>query len=512
MSSTYALGIDIGTGGCRGALLDLESLSVVAIEAVDSTVVHANARDLNVEELWVKVCEVTRRLCRRVHSADAIRAVCCASFGGALVCLDANGEIAWTSAHSDERPVSEVRELIQSGDSEWIYDITGDGVALSAIPRLAWLASHEPNVYRTLRCVLSVSDWLVFKLTGVLVTEPSLAASMGLVDVRSRTWSTALLSRAQIGPELLPGLDRSGTMVGTVEARAAVDTELSPMCAVVLGGWDTAVAHLGAELPKRGQLHVVGGSFWKTGVIFQPHLADPERRLRTMCHVLPGRWLMEGIGYCSGAAMRWFRDGFCPDYVLEGARLGRDPYELMEQSAFAVPPGSNGVLAVLANAMNARDWRHASAGFLQFDVLAPACSGRKECIRAIEEAAAYVVQAHRGALEHATGIKSQEVVLSGGAARAVLWPSVIADVLDLPVRATPIPEATAIGAARLAAFGLGCMDSIEDFAAATSNIGRIFEPKRENADRYADLFAQWQTVYPVLETATSTAGLRPLQR
>jgi sugar (pentulose or hexulose) kinase len=88
---------------------------------------------------------------------------------------------------------------------------------------------------------------------------------------------------------------------------------------------------------------------------------------------------------------------------------------------------------------------------------------------------------------------------------------VIADVLNLPVRAAPIPEATVIGATRLAALGLGRFDSIDGVTSGGSEVGRTFKPGRHNVDRYAELFSQWQAVYTVLETATAAAGLRSLK-
>ena len=60
-----------------------------------------------------------------------------------------------------------------------------------------------------------------------------------------------------------------------------------------------------------GGFTIVAGSFWQHTVLLDQPLIDPHGRLRTLCHAAPGQWMMEGLGFYSGLALRWFRDGFC---------------------------------------------------------------------------------------------------------------------------------------------------------------------------------------------------------
>ena len=86
----------------------------------------------------------------------------------------------------------------------------------------------------------------------------------------------------------------------------------------------------------------------------------------------------------------------------------------MEESAARIPPGSNGVFAILSNLMNARRWVHASPSFLQFDLATRPARGRAACIRAVEEAAAYVVRGHLGIIGELTGARFTELTFTGG--------------------------------------------------------------------------------------------------
>ena len=207
-----------------------------------------------------------------------------------------------------------------------------------------------------------------------------------------------------------------GTVVGEVSAAAAEVTGLRPGTPVAAGGGDTQLGLLGAGA-QRDEYTVVAGTFWQNTVLLAEPLIDPQIRLRTLCHAVPGEWMLEGIGFYCGMSMRWFRDAFCDTEVALARARGVDPYVVMEETAAAVPAGSGGVIAILSNLMNAKRWAHASPSFLQFDMTDPAASGRGACVRAIEEAAAYVARGHRDIITELTGLTFGEVVFTGGAGR-----------------------------------------------------------------------------------------------
>src|SRR5258708_24261959 len=236
-------------------------------------------------------------------------------------------------------------------------------------------------------------DWITYRLAGVHVTEPSCGSSSGMFSLADGSWSEPIARICGISPAVLPPVTDPGTAVGAVTAQAAAQTGLRPGTPVVAGGADTQLGLLGAGV-RAGEFAVLAGTFWQNTVLVDNPLIDPAIRLRTLCHVTPGEWMLEGIGFYCGMAMRWYRDAFCDSEVTAARSRGVDPYIVMEEAAAQIPPGSNGIYAILSNLMNARRWMHASPSFLQFDLGNPAGSGRAACIRAIEEAAAYVVKGH----------------------------------------------------------------------------------------------------------------------
>src|SRR5262249_24111703 len=161
------------------------------------------------------------------------------------------------------------------------------------------------------------------------------------------------------------------TVVGSVTAQAAAQTGLRPGTPVVAGGADTQLGLLGAGV-RAGEFTVLAGTFWQNTVLVEKPLIDPAIRLRTLCHVTPGEWMLEGIGFYWSMAMRWYRDAFCDGEVAMARSRGLDPYVVMEEAAARIKPGAGGVYAILSNLMNARKWTHASPSFVQFGLGSPA--------------------------------------------------------------------------------------------------------------------------------------------
>jgi len=311
---------------------------------------------------------------------------------------------------------------------------------------------------------------------------------------------------------VFPPVREPGTVLGGVTTAAAADTGLAPGTPVVVGGADTQLGLLGIGVTEPGRVTIVGGSFWQTTVVADSPLIDPERRLRTLCHAVPGQWMMEGIGFYSGITMRWYRDAFCELEKERAAARGVDPYVLMEEAAASVPPGSDGVMGIFSNVMDAKRWVHASPSLVGFNVDAPARSNRIAAIRAIEESAAYVARSHLGIIESLIGARVREVVFTGGSAKGTLWPQIVADVLGVPVHIPVVKESTALGAAICAAVGAGLVADPSAEARRVARFERTVTPDPAAHETYLDLHERWLAVY-ARQLEISEAGLlRPLWR
>ena len=115
--------------------------------------------------------------------------------------------------------------------------------------------------------------------------------------------------------------------------------------------------------------------------------------------------------------------------------------------------------------------------------------------RAILENTALLVRGHMDLVHEATGNRPSEVIFAGGASKSALWSQILADVLGMPVKVPVVREATALGAAILAGYGVGIYESIEEGARRTVRWDRTFEPDMENHSVYEELYPVWREVY-----------------
>ncbi len=510
----HLLAIDLGTGSCRAVIFDLDGRQV-AIGQREWT--HAplpgvpGSQVFDTERNWQLICECIREaLARSGLSPGEIAAVSSTSMREGMVLYDAQGREIWACPNVDSRAADQAAGLVRSGDARRIFEIGGDWVAITSPARFLWIREHQPEVFDAIAHVGMLSDWVLYRLAGRFVTDPTSGSSSDLFDLRARTWSSDLLELIGLDRRWMPEVVEPGTVVGPLTAAAAGETGLAEGTPIVVGGADTQLGLVGIGVTRPGRVTLVGGSFWQLTVVTDEPLIDPQARVRTLCHAIPGLWMTEGIGFYCGIAMRWYRDAFCELETREARRRAIDPYVVMEEAAAQVPAGSNGVVAIFSNVMDVKRWVQASPSFLQFDVDRPDASNRIACIRAIEEQAAYAARGHLRIVEELTGRTFDEIVFTGGAARGSLWPQIVADVLGVAVRVPEVKESTALGAAIFAGLGAGLYDDVDSVVGRLVRFERTFEPDRAARSTYDGHYASWSQLYPRILGLSEAGLLRPM--
>lgn len=497
MSSQYLLAIDAGTGSCRAVLFDIAGRQVAVAQhewSHASLPEYPGSQVFDTRANWEHICACIRQaLVSSGIAPGEILGVSSTSMREGIMLYDRVGQEIWACPNVDSRASEEALELVDRKLAEKIYFTGGDWVAITTPPRLLWLQKHEPRIFERIAHMHMLSDWILYRLCGEFATDPSAGSSSGMFDLSKRIWSDEIVRMCGLLPNVLAPVYEPGTPV-------------------VMGGADTQLGLVGIGQTEPGEFTIVGGTFWQQTVGVATPLIDPQSRLRTLCHALPGLWMLEGIGFYSGLTMRWFRDAFCEFEVEQARQTRQDPYVLMEQAAMQVPPGSNGVMGIFSNVMNARRWIHASPGLLQFDIATPFASGRKECIRAFFDSAAYVSYGHLKIIEELTGRTFDEIVFTGGAAKGQLWPQIIADVLNCRVKVPLVKESTALGAALYAGMGAGVYDDLPTVARSIVSFEKPFEPDTATHRRYEELYDLWSRVYRRSLEMVEEGLVKPLWR
>jgi autoinducer-2 kinase len=499
VAKAYILVLDAGSGSGRSLIFDTDGHEVCVVQKEWLPTVlpeFPGSQVFDTQTAWNTLCGCVREAIRKSAIDPArIIGVSATSMREGMVLYDRDQKEIWACPNIDARATAEVVEMLGEGIAEQLYRVGGDWLNIISPPRFRWIKRHEPDVLGKVAYMSMISDWILFKLSGSIVTDPTVGSSSGLFDLNTRTWSQSSIEACRLPEGIYPPIVEPGMVMGQVTKEASEATGLRMLTPVITGGADTQLALLGSGNVSSGDWALVGGTFWQTTVVWDRPLIDPAFRPRTLCHVVPHLWMTEGITFLAGQQARWFRDGFCNEEVRRAAEQRVDPYYVMEQLAAGVPPGADGVIGLFSAIHNSKFWKHAAPSFLNFDIYHPEKSGKAQCIRALWESVVYASYGHVKILQELTGTAPEQIMFCGGAAKGFLWPQILADVVNVTVMVPTIKEATSFGCAMCVGLGAGLFATFAEAVERWVKVEREFQPDRDANAAYSIHYERWQKVY-----------------
>lgn len=497
----YLMALDAGTGSVRAVIFNLEGQQIAVGQAEWRHLAVPDvpgSMEFDLDTNWLLACQCIRQALQSAQlPPQAIRAVAACSMREGIVLYDRQGNPIWACANVDaraSREVSELKEIHNYRFEREVYDCSGQTLALSAMPRLLWLAHHRPDIYRSAATITMISDWLAYMLSGELAVDPSNAGTTGMLDLASRSWRPELLDMAGLRADILSPVRETGTLLGQLTKEAAAACGLSCGTPIVMGGGDVQLGCLGLGIVRPAQTAVLGGTFWQQVVNLPEPLVDPDMNIRINPHVIPGMVQAESISFFTGLTMRWFRDAFCAEEKILAERLGIDTYSLLEEMAARVPVGSWGVMPIFSDAMHFKTWYHAAPSFINLSLDPERCN-KQTLFRALEENAAIVSACNLAQIAAFSGARAESLVFAGGASKGKLWCQILSDVTGLPVQVPVVKEATALGCAIAAGVGAGIYSSLASTGEKLVRWEREYFPDLDHHQRYREIAVNWQAIY-----------------
>ena len=490
------LGIDIGTGGSRAALID-ESGGIVAAATVDHEPFaspETGWAEQDPRDWWRASAEAIRAVLTSDNvSADSIGGVGLSGQMHGAVLLDGRGEVLRPALiWCDQRSDRQCEELTKSiGASELIRLTCNPALTGFTLPKLLWVRDHEPHLWQQVCSVLLPKDYVRFKLTGEKATDVADASGTLLFNVAQRKWSEEMMAATGMDSDLLPRVYESPDVTGTISPEAAQITGLRAGTPVVAGAGDQAGGAVGIGIVQPGAVSATIGT---SGVVFaatnSPAL-DPKGRVHTFCHAVPGRWHVMGVTQGAGLSLRWFRDQF-------GFAAGSgDPYDRMTAEAERVAPGSNGMLwaPYLMGERTPHLDPHARAAL----VGVTASHTRGHVIRAIMEGVAFSL---RDSFEifREMNVPVDTIRLGGGGARSAVWRQIQADIYGYSVSTVEAEEGAAYGVALLAGVGVKVWPTVDEACAAVVRTLTTIDPDESAQRVYEQQYKSYRALYPALRS------------
>jgi xylulokinase len=494
------LGLDVGTSGVKAILVTGAGEVVAsATTPLAMTAPQPGWAEQDPETWWsASAAAVREALARRPEARVA--AVGLSGQMHSSVFLDRQGEVIRPALlWCDGRTTAECAEITrraggEAGLRELVRNPALEGFTL---PKVLWLRSHEPAAYARLATVLLSKDFVRYRLTGELATEPSDASGTLMFDPARGRWSDELLAAVGLPLALLPAVGASAAVLGRVTAAAAAATGLPAGTPVVGGGADNACGAAGVGVVAPGEAVASWGT---SGTVLAPTaepLVDPGLRAHTFCHVAPQLWYVMGVVLSAGGAFAWYREQLARE--LAGAP---DVDARLDAEAASAPPGAGGVTVLPYLQGERTPHRDASLRGAVFGL--SLAHTRAHLTRAVLEGVAFAMRDSVAILGE-LGLSPGELLLTGGGARSAFVRRLQADVYGLPVSTVDREEGPAYGAALLAAVGAGAYPDLAAAVRATLARTPRERPDPEAHRAYDEPYARFRALAP----AARPPGARP---
>lgn len=500
----YVIGVDIGTQSTKALLVD----SAGRIIAQHATGYQLDTPKPLWAEQWPSVwCEAVMECIKQVVEksglpAEQIKAVCVSSlYGGAGIPVDAwmkplHPCLIWM----DRRANEEVKWIKETIDQERLFDITGNSVdSYYGFTKMLWIKNNRPDVWQRTHLFLPPNSYVNYLLCGEVAIDHSSAGNIGgIYDVRARAWSKELLAEFGIPLAMMPPrLVDSSDVVGGLRSELAACLGLAAGTPVVAGGVDAAVATFAAGVTRAGNHVAMIGTSMCWGYINQQ--VDARHGLISMPHVHNSQkdLYIFGGAITAGASVSWFRDTFCQTEI-EAAKYveAGDVHQILEEKTKQIPAGSDGIL-FLPYLMGERSpiWdAKASGAFVGLSLF----HTRAHLYRAVLEGVSFALKHNIEAGAKGAQSLDAKLIVVGGAAHSDLWMQIIADVTGYPVYTIEQNVEAALGAALLAAVGVGLVDNQTAEKGWVTLVSRTI-PNPTDSQIYRKAYALYVDLYPALK-------------
>ncbi len=460
MKTTYYLGIDQGTTGTTALVFD-EDWQVRGKGYAEHTQYYPKPGWVEHDplEIWEKVKKsVASALDEARIKASDLRATGIANQGETCMVWEKDtGKPVYPAIVWQDRRTAAAADKLGAEFGDLIIAKTGVRAdAYFSALKIQWILDHVQNGRERAQkgelLAGTLDSWLIWNMTGrkVFTTDPSTASRTMLYNLHEKQWDPELFQLTGIPRTMLPEINASAGIVGLTSPNAFFEAEI-PVSGYVV---DQAAALFGQACFREGSVKTTYGTgcFMLMNTGNKP-VSSTNGLITTVVWDIPGNYtyaLDAGV-YISGAAVQWLRDG------LEIIRTAGET-EALARSV----PDTGGVYFVPAfTGLAAPYWDQYARGTM---LGITGGTTRAHLVRATLEAIAFQVAENLDVMQKDSGITIDVMRADGGAVENQFLMQFQADVLGIPVDVPVVHETTALGAAYLAALGVGDFNSLDEIS------------------------------------------------
>lgn len=304
--------VDIGTGNARvgvattsGEILSIKRENV----HYETDTNYEESIYFNPNELWDQILRLATAALKEAGDVQ-INAITATSQREGIVVIDAAGNSLLGMPNIDHRGRKWEKDLL---DKDTVYELSGRyPTSLFSAFKLVGVREVYPELYAQIACVMSISDWIQYKFSGVTCYEHSQASETLLYDVANKQWSQTLLDLFQLPAAILPELKDATSILGNILPALAAQLGINPAAAVVVGGGDTQLAIRSME-PSANDVVIVSGTTTPIIKIVDSYEKDEDQRTWTSRHIDASNFILEANAGVTGLNYQRLKEIFYPN-------------------------------------------------------------------------------------------------------------------------------------------------------------------------------------------------------
>ncbi|BBH24495.1 hypothetical protein Back11_58400 [Paenibacillus baekrokdamisoli] len=501
MAKGYLVGCDIGTGGTKSVVMDLDG-KVLGTHYVEYPLIASRPgwAEHHPDTYWNAVAQTIKKSLEasKISPSDVL-GVGLSAMSPACILVDRElNPLQLSHFWMDRRGTAECGQIARILGEDAVFERSGNPIdSYYATVKLLWEKNNRPELYDKAYKMLTAKDYPLMKLTGKCVTDYSNASLIGIAfDIVNKRWDEQMLKEIGLSADKLPDAYPCDEVVGHVTRDAAALTGLMEGTPVVAGTVDCNAAWVSTGVLNNGDNSITLGTAGVWGAIHdKPTFA---KNMITIVHAADSKTKYSTVGalVCAGALIRYFRDTFGQVEVDAANRLNISPYDIMNLEAEKVPPGSDGML-VLPYFMGERTpmWDPLARGVI---FGASLYHTRGHYIRSFMEGVAYGIKQNVDIAKRSGTQVNPLVTMVEGGANSRLWRQIMADVLGVPTQHVKNSLGAPVGDAIVAGVGVGAFGSY-DIVNDWISVSEQHKPDLNNSQLYDRMYGLFAGLYPKLK-------------
>ncbi|MCM3759901.1 FGGY-family carbohydrate kinase [Alkalihalobacillus oceani] len=480
MKKSGILALDVGTSSIRASIY-------IKDEGVKHTLaVKQQLKErFDIHKLWEAILTLMQEVTQATKNVS-IDAIGVSAFLGWVI-VKKNGEPvekAWSwMAYGDQNELKKARRS-ENNINEIIGRELNEQLGVFYWANTVKTANEEV-------IVLSIKDFINFKLTNTFMMDRSHASYTGLYSIGDGNWDNDLLQMFNLPLSVVPNLGYGSDIVGKINKVIQSRLHLAGDTKVILGGPDGTLAILGSGGVNPGcSIEVMG----TTDVIFRVvdsinTKAVVKSGLVQNSHILPGLFCIGGPTGMTGGSLEW---------LMKNHNWGYEHAEFIKMcSSWEEIKSAESGLFSISSLTGARvpDWNPETRGTL---VGINPSHQFKEVFKATLEGIAFNTRRIMDRMESLVGTVSSITAIGGGAKNRTFIKTRAA-IADCTFRIPKEIEASSFGVFALASINIGWYRTIEDAVVNLNPVEFTVEPDREEVNKYQPFVEKYNKLIEIMD-------------